>query len=103
MSNNKTPDLQPFGPRAGLPYMLIPFLGLTLLGLLIALGAYIRRRQRIDELRHKLIPLYSYDPTEQDLDSEEDSGDEDDELTQPLRDRDRDFNGQLSFGYNLDH
>lgn len=66
-------------------YAIIPLVLLTLIGCVVAMVFYLRRRIRLDELRHRLIPLYTYDPTEE----EEEWGvggrdDEDLELIEPL-------------------
>ncbi|TMS05890.1 Uncharacterized protein E3U43_005140 [Larimichthys crocea] len=94
-SNNTTPHISPSNPKPGFLgyYALIPFVLLTLIGCVVAMVLYIRRRSRLDELRHRLIPLYSYDPAEQqeewgDTDREEN----DEELTEPLYKK-----GKLSF------
>ncbi|KAJ8391102.1 hypothetical protein AAFF_G00097230 [Aldrovandia affinis] len=99
MSNITTPDLQPSTPRGGPLYILIPFLAVTLLGILVAMGIYLRRRLRIDELRHRLIPMYSYHPDEKSSDSEED---EEKELTEPLRGEEAVASGKLLFNYSAD-
>ncbi|XP_041852280.1 small integral membrane protein 29-like [Melanotaenia boesemani] len=85
--NHTTPYTSPPNNKPGFPgyYALIPFVLLTLTGLIVAAVFYIRRRSRLDELRHRLIPLYSYDPAE----VEEEWGDTDRvedeaELTEPL-------------------
>ncbi|XP_035282688.1 small integral membrane protein 29-like [Anguilla anguilla] len=101
MSNITTSDPQPFTPRA--EYLIIPFL--AILGLLLALAICIRRRQRNDALRHRLIPLISYSQTKQESESEED-GDEDDpdedDLEEPLRSDDLAFDGRLLFHSSSD-
>ncbi|KAI1888406.1 hypothetical protein AGOR_G00184820 [Albula goreensis] len=101
MSNTTSPDLQPASLRAGPEYVLIPFLLITLSGILVALGVYIRRRRRLDELRHRLIPLYSYHPSGVGSDSDEEKNEEE-ELTEPLRNEETIFEGQLSFNYSSD-
>ncbi|XP_077372004.1 small integral membrane protein 29-like isoform X2 [Festucalex cinctus] len=52
--------------RGFVVYALIPFGILTLLVSAAALVVFIKRRMRLDELRHRLIPVYSYDPAEED-------------------------------------
>ncbi|CAG6021712.1 small integral membrane protein 29 isoform 2-T2 [Menidia menidia] len=51
----------------GLPvsYVLVPFLLITIAGIAAALILYIRRKRRIDRLRHQLLPVYTYDPSEE--------------------------------------
>ncbi|XP_074534143.1 small integral membrane protein 29-like [Halichoeres trimaculatus] len=84
--NHTTAHILPPSDKPGFPgyYVLIPFLLLTLAGCVLAMVVYIRRRKRLDELRHRLIPLYSYDPAEQE-DEWGDGDKEDDEgLAEPL-------------------
>nr|XP_046252889.1 small integral membrane protein 29 [Scatophagus argus]XP_046252890.1 small integral membrane protein 29 [Scatophagus argus]XP_046252891.1 small integral membrane protein 29 [Scatophagus argus] len=46
-------------------YVLVPFLLITTIGIAAAVVMYIRRRRRIDRLRHQLLPVYTYDPSEE--------------------------------------
>ncbi|KAI4877853.1 hypothetical protein NFI96_026182 [Prochilodus magdalenae] len=46
-------------------YVLIPFFLITLIGIIAAAVMYLRRKQRIDRLRHQLLPVYTYDPSEE--------------------------------------
>ncbi|KAK2851683.1 hypothetical protein Q5P01_007959 [Channa striata] len=46
-------------------YVLVPFLLLTIIGIAAAVVMYIRKKRRIDRLRHQLLPVYSYDPSEE--------------------------------------
>lgn len=100
-SNTTAPSEFPLKP-SGLPvlYVLLSFTGLWLIAGLAALVVYVRRRNRLDELRHKLIPLYTYDPSEQELDSEggwgDEGRDEDKELSVPLC-----KDGKLTFNHDL--
>ncbi|KAM7396918.1 hypothetical protein PAMP_019923 [Pampus punctatissimus] len=64
-------------------YLLIPFVLLTLIGSVVAVIVYIKRKSRLDELRHRLIPLYTYDPTEEEEWGRSDREDEE-ELVEPL-------------------
>ncbi|XP_034391494.1 uncharacterized protein C3orf18 homolog isoform X2 [Cyclopterus lumpus] len=85
-SNHTTLHISTPNSKPGFPgyYALISFVLLTLIGCVVAMVVYIRRRSRLDELRHRLIPLYSFDPTE-DRDEWEDSGREEvEELAEPL-------------------
>ncbi|XP_044048733.1 protein Bouncer isoform X3 [Siniperca chuatsi] len=97
--NHTTPHVSPPNPKPGFPgyYALIPFVLLTLIGCIVAMVVYIRRRSRLDELRHRLIPLYSHDPAEE-QDDWGDTGKEDEELAEPLYKE-----GKLSFqsGYGI--
>ncbi|KAG9269897.1 small integral membrane protein 29 [Astyanax mexicanus] len=46
-------------------YVLVPFFSITLIGIIVAAVMYLRRKQRIDRLRHQLLPVYTYDPSEE--------------------------------------
>ncbi|CAN9515976.1 unnamed protein product [Ophioblennius macclurei] len=46
-------------------YVLVPFFIITIVGIAAAVFMYIRRRRRIDRLRHQLLPVYTYDPSEE--------------------------------------
>ncbi|XP_072552983.1 small integral membrane protein 29 [Salminus brasiliensis] len=46
-------------------YILVPFFCITLIGIIVAAVMYLRRKQRIDRLRHQLLPVYTYDPAEE--------------------------------------
>ncbi|XP_026097259.1 small integral membrane protein 29-like [Carassius auratus] len=52
--------------------VLVPVLVLCVLGSVAAVVMYIKRRQRIDRLRHQLLPVYTYDPTEELNEAEQD-------------------------------
>uniref|UniRef100_UPI0037E70C93 small integral membrane protein 29-like n=1 Tax=Semicossyphus pulcher TaxID=241346 RepID=UPI0037E70C93 len=85
--NHTTPHISPPFHKPGFPgyYVLILILLLTLVGCVVAMVVYFRRKSRLDELRHRLIPLYTYDPTEEQDDwGEEGKEDEDKELAEPL-------------------
>ncbi|XP_029008690.1 small integral membrane protein 29-like [Betta splendens] len=79
-SNHTTPHISPPQPQAGFH----GYYGLIAAALLVAAGCAalavvcFRRRSRSDELRHRLIPVYSYDPAEV-----EDDWGEEDHLTTP--------------------
>ncbi|XP_075470166.1 small integral membrane protein 29 isoform X5 [Ascaphus truei] len=45
--------------------VLVPFFLITVLGVVVAVIMYIKKRKRVDRLRHHLLPLYSYDPAEE--------------------------------------
>ncbi|XP_066527501.1 small integral membrane protein 29 [Hoplias malabaricus] len=49
----------------GLGYILLPFFSITFIGIIVAVVLYLRRKQRIDRLRHQLLPVYAYDPSEE--------------------------------------
>ncbi|XP_051947297.1 small integral membrane protein 29-like [Xyrauchen texanus] len=46
-------------------YVLVPLFLIIVIGIVTAVVTYIRRKQRIDRLRHQLLPVYTYDPTEE--------------------------------------
>ncbi|KAL7403149.1 hypothetical protein ABVT39_025396 [Epinephelus coioides] len=84
--NQTTPHISPSNPRPGFPgyYALIIVVVLVLIGCVVAMVYFIRRKSRLDELRHRLIPLYSYDPTEDQEEWENSARDDEEELTEPL-------------------
>uniref|UniRef100_A0A8C2CR56 Small integral membrane protein 29 n=1 Tax=Cyprinus carpio TaxID=7962 RepID=A0A8C2CR56_CYPCA len=63
--NITTPPPHPISGDAAISYVLVPFFLITALGVVAAVVMYIRRKQRIDRLRHQLLPVYTYDPTEE--------------------------------------
>ncbi|KAK9516501.1 hypothetical protein VZT92_024425 [Zoarces viviparus] len=91
--NHTTPHISPPNPKPGFPayYALIILVLLILIACVMAMVVYIRKRSRLDELRHRLIPLYSYDPAEE-QEEWEDAGREEEELAEPLYKE-----GKLSF------
>lgn len=100
-SNTTASSEFPLNP-SGLPvlYVLLSLSGLCVITGLAVLVVYVRRRKRLDELRHKLIPLYTYDPSEHELDSEggwgDEGRDEEKELSVPLC-----KDGKLTFNRDL--
>ncbi|XP_076023214.1 small integral membrane protein 29 [Genypterus blacodes] len=46
-------------------YVLVPFFLITIIGIVAAVVMYIRKKRRIDRLRHQLLPVYTYDPSEE--------------------------------------
>ncbi|XP_042268193.1 small integral membrane protein 29-like [Thunnus maccoyii] len=98
--NHTTAHISPKIPATGFPgyYVLIPFVLLTLIGSVVAVIIYMKRRLRLDELRHRLIPLYSYDPAEEQEEWGDSGREEEEELAEPLYKE-----GKLSFtsGYGL--
>ncbi|XP_034736221.1 small integral membrane protein 29-like [Etheostoma cragini] len=84
--NTTTPHISPPNHKSGFPgyYAPLPFVLLILIGCVLAMVVYIRRRRsRLGELRHRMIPLYSYDAAEEE-EEWEDSGREEEELNEPL-------------------
>ncbi|EHB14843.1 hypothetical protein GW7_19956 [Heterocephalus glaber] len=59
--------------------MLLSFGIITMIGLAVAMVFYIRKKKRLEKLRHQLMPMYNFDPTE-----------EQDELEQELLEHGRD-------------
>ncbi|XP_005410359.1 PREDICTED: uncharacterized protein C3orf18 homolog [Chinchilla lanigera] len=64
---------------AGVGTMLLSFGIITVIGLAVAVVFYIRKKKRLEKLRHQLMPMYNFDPTE-----------EQDELEQELLEHGRD-------------
>ncbi|XP_028652832.1 small integral membrane protein 29 [Erpetoichthys calabaricus] len=52
-------------------YVLVPFLLITLFGIAAAGVMYVQKRRRVDRLRHQLLPVYSYDPSEELIEAEQ--------------------------------
>lgn len=50
---------------AGVGTMLLSFGIITVIGLAVAMVLYIRKKRRLEKLRHQLMPMYSFDPTEE--------------------------------------
>ncbi|XP_066553648.1 uncharacterized protein C3orf18 homolog [Amia ocellicauda] len=63
---------------SGMGMVLVPFGIITVIGLAVAMVLYIRKRKRLEKLRHQLMPMYNFDPAE-----------EQDELEQELLDHGR--------------
>ncbi|XP_069721988.1 uncharacterized protein C3orf18 homolog [Phaenicophaeus curvirostris] len=76
-NSTKIPDVSSPGP--GVSTMLLSFGIITVIGLAVAMVLYIRKRKRLEKLRHQLMPMYNFDPTE-----------EQDELEQELLEHGRD-------------
>ncbi|XP_026881085.2 small integral membrane protein 29 isoform X2 [Electrophorus electricus] len=64
MNTTTHPPHVPDGDVA-VSYVLVPFFSLTVIGIIVAAVLYLRRKQRIDRLRHQLLPVYTYDPSEE--------------------------------------
>ncbi|KFQ11641.1 Uncharacterized protein C3orf18, partial [Leptosomus discolor] len=76
-NSTKIPDVASTGPS--MSTMLLSFGIITVIGLAVAVVLYIRKRKRLEKLRHQLMPMYNFDPTE-----------EQDELEQELLEHGRD-------------
>ncbi|KAM6927387.1 uncharacterized protein C3orf18 homolog isoform 1-T1 [Xenentodon cancila] len=64
---------------SGVGMLLVPFGIITVIGLAVAIMLYIRKRKRLEKLRHQLMPMYNFDPAEE----------QDDLLEQELLDHSR--------------
>ncbi|OCT83258.1 uncharacterized protein C3orf18 homolog [Xenopus laevis] len=72
----------PFNSTTGSPNMGSWLLSLgivTVIGLAVAMVLYIRKQKRLEKLRHQLMPMYNFDPAEEQEDLEQ-------ELLEPNRD-----------------
>ncbi|XP_048190575.1 uncharacterized protein C3orf18 homolog [Perognathus longimembris pacificus] len=67
------------GGTSGVGTVLLSFGIITVIGLAVAMVLYIRKKKRLEKLRHQLMPMYNFDPTE-----------EQDELEQELLEHGRD-------------
>ncbi|XP_050996544.1 uncharacterized protein C3orf18 homolog isoform X1 [Acomys russatus] len=76
-NDTRMPDMA--GGAAGVGTMLLSFGIITVIGLAVAMVLYIRKKKRLEKLRHQLMPMYNFDPTE-----------EQDELEQELLEHGRD-------------
>ncbi|XP_072341284.1 small integral membrane protein 29-like [Scyliorhinus torazame] len=56
-----------------LGFMLIPVTIIAIIGIAVVVIRYVRKRRRLEKLRNKLVPIYSYDPSEDRNDVEEES------------------------------
>ncbi|XP_035635248.1 uncharacterized protein C3orf18-like [Oncorhynchus keta] len=45
--------------------VLVPFGIITVIGLTLVVMLYIRKRKRLEKLRHQLMPMYNFDPAEE--------------------------------------
>ncbi|XP_078066305.1 uncharacterized protein C3orf18 homolog [Mustelus asterias] len=71
--------------RSSLGLVLVPVGIITIIVLTVAMVLYIRKRKRLEKLRHQLMPMYNFDP-----------GEEQDELEQELLDHGRETASQTS-------
>ncbi|XP_062056963.1 uncharacterized protein C3orf18 homolog isoform X1 [Lepus europaeus] len=76
-NDTRVPDVA--NGAAGVGTMLLSFGVITVIGLAVAVVLYIRKKKRLEKLRHQLMPMYNFDPTE-----------EQDELEQELLEHGRD-------------
>ncbi|XP_075930296.1 uncharacterized protein LOC116952274 isoform X1 [Petromyzon marinus] len=47
-----------------LGFILLPFGLVAIIGVAIIMAMYIRKRKRLEKLRHQLMPMYNFDPSE---------------------------------------
>ncbi|XP_036733478.2 uncharacterized protein C3orf18 homolog [Manis pentadactyla] len=52
------------GGVAGVGAVLLSLGVITVISLAVAMVLYIRKKKRLEKLRHQLMPMYSFDPTE---------------------------------------
>ncbi|KAJ8395352.1 hypothetical protein AAFF_G00033370 [Aldrovandia affinis] len=52
-------------------YILVPIFLVTVIGIAFAGVMYASRKRRIDRLRHQLLPVYAYDPSEEEQETEQ--------------------------------
>lgn len=64
MSRNSTTPPDVTGDAAA-GYILVPFLLITIVGIAAAGVMYVQKKRRVDRLRHQLLPVYTYDPSEE--------------------------------------
>ncbi|XP_012626855.2 uncharacterized protein C3orf18 homolog [Microcebus murinus] len=77
LNDTRIPDVA--DGATGVGTMLLSLGIITVIGLAVAMVLYIRKKKRLEKLRHQLMPMYSFDPTE-----------EQDELEQELLEHGRD-------------
>uniref|UniRef100_A0A4W5PKY2 Chromosome 3 open reading frame 18 n=1 Tax=Hucho hucho TaxID=62062 RepID=A0A4W5PKY2_9TELE len=56
---------------SGMGMVLVPFGIITVIGLALVMMLYIRKRKRLEKLRHQLMPMYNFDPAEEQYDLEQ--------------------------------
>ncbi|XP_067166756.1 small integral membrane protein 29 [Apteryx mantelli] len=71
MSNATSPTAPGASGDSLVGYVLVPFFLITLVGVILAVTMYVQKRRRFDRLRHRLLPMYSYDPAEEPADAEQ--------------------------------
>ncbi|KAM6981393.1 uncharacterized protein C3orf18 homolog [Aplochiton taeniatus] len=76
-NTTKLPEVAVEG--SGIGMVLVPFGIITVIGLALVIMLYIRKRNRLEKLRHQLMPMLNFDPAE-----------EQDDLEQELLDHGRD-------------
>ncbi|XP_064162611.1 small integral membrane protein 29-like isoform X1 [Anguilla rostrata] len=61
-------------------YVLLPIFFIAIVGVSAAGVLYMSKKRRIDRLRHQLVPVYTYDPLEEEEEEEEEEETERDVL-----------------------
>ncbi|KAM6976773.1 small integral membrane protein 29 [Aplochiton taeniatus] len=65
MSNSTAEPPGTIDGDVAVSYVLVPFLFITFIAIAAVVVMYVRKRRRIDRLRHQLLPVYTYDPSEE--------------------------------------
>ncbi|XP_062314719.1 uncharacterized protein C3orf18 homolog [Osmerus eperlanus] len=68
-NSTKLPEVAVEG--SGIGMVLVPFGIITVIGLALIIMLYIRKRKRLEKLRHQLMPMYNFDPAEEQDDLEQ--------------------------------
>ncbi|XP_020362186.1 small integral membrane protein 29-like [Oncorhynchus nerka] len=63
--NSTTQPPAPIDRDVAVSSLLVPFFLITFIGIAAAVVLYVRKKRRIDRLRHQLLPVYTYDPSEE--------------------------------------
>ncbi|KAL1021051.1 hypothetical protein UPYG_G00008070 [Umbra pygmaea] len=63
--NSTTQPPVPIDGDVAVSSVLVPFFLITFIGIAAAVVMYVRKKRRIDRLRHQLLPVYTYDPSEE--------------------------------------
>ncbi|XP_041836902.1 uncharacterized protein C3orf18 homolog isoform X1 [Melanotaenia boesemani] len=50
---------------SGVGMLLVPLGIITVIGLAVVIMLYVRKRKRLEKLRHQLMPMYNFDPAEE--------------------------------------
>ncbi|KAK1169262.1 small integral membrane protein 29-like [Acipenser oxyrinchus oxyrinchus] len=98
MSNQTSPLIPARSHGTTVQYVLIPVAVVIIMGITGLLVMH--QKNLLDQLRHQLIPVYTYDPSEIYWDAE-DSMDEEQELKELLNTDAHTFHGQLSLRNSL--
>lgn len=69
-NTTRLPEVVVEGSGMGMT-VLVPFGIITVIGLALVIMLYIRKRKRLEMLRHQLMPMYNFDPAEEQDDLEQ--------------------------------